>query len=73
MTKRLEELIEQRRHDTSTKKKTPNDEETKKRLRLIDSLAKEMPDDSEAYLDFNLDEDGFYIDKYRSMLNSWAY
>ena len=35
---------------------------------LLSNLANEIPDDDEAYLDFNLDEDTFFINKYYSLL-----
>ena len=38
-------------------------EKTKNAQELLSNIAKEMPDDDEAYLDFNLDEDAFFINK----------
>jgi len=35
---------------------------------LLNNLANEIPDDDEAYLDLNLDEDTFFINKYYSLL-----
>lgn len=37
---------------------------------LMENLAGEIPDDDEAYLDLNTDEDEFYINKYYSLLDS---
>jgi hypothetical protein len=45
-----------------------NLEKTKNAQELLSNIAKEMPDDDEAYLDFNLDEDAFFINKYYSLL-----
>lgn len=38
--------------------------------KLVDDLKKEIADDDEAYLDFNLDDDTLFINKYLSLLNS---
>ena len=38
--------------------------------KLMSTLAEEMPEDDEAYLDFNTDEDLFFINKYYSLLES---
>jgi len=45
-----------------------NLEKTKNAQELLSNIAKEMPDDDEAYLDLNLDEDAFFINKYYSLL-----
>ncbi len=37
--------------------------------RLLNKIAKDMPEDDEAYLDFNMEEDAFYINKYYSLLD----
>ena len=44
-------------------------EKTKNAQELIANLASEMPKDEDAYLDFNLDEDSFFINKYYSLLD----
>lgn len=36
---------------------------------LINKISTEMPDDDEAYLDLNTDEDAFFINKYYSLLD----
>ena len=35
---------------------------------LLNSITKDIPDDDEAYLDLNLEEDAFYINKYYSLI-----
>ena len=36
--------------------------------KLLDNLAVKMPEDDEAYLDLNMDEDVIFIEKYYSLL-----
>lgn len=36
--------------------------------KLLKNIANDMSDDDEAYLDLNLEEDAFYINKYYSLL-----
>ena len=44
-------------------------EKAYKANRLLNTIAKDMPEDDEAYLDLNIDEDAFYINKYYSLLD----
>ena len=44
-------------------------EKAYKANRLLNKIAKDMPEDDEAYLDFNMEEDAFYINKYYSLLD----
>ena len=55
-------LLAEQLHENITKTKNAQD--------LLDNLAKEMPDDDEAYLDLNVDEDALFINKYYSLLDS---
>lgn len=36
---------------------------------LLSKISSEIPEDDEAYLDLNTDEDAFYINKYYSLLD----
>ena len=36
---------------------------------LLNKIAKDIPEDDEAYLDLNMDEDAIYINKYYSLLD----
>jgi len=36
---------------------------------LLNKIAKDMPEDDEAYLDLNIEEDALYINKYYSLLD----
>ena len=38
---------------------------------LLDEIAGEMPEDDEAYLDLNTEEDAFFLNKYYSLLDSF--
>lgn len=59
---------------TASTSKATNDEKVdnfKRKIEakaLLDDLAKDMPEDGEEYLDFNLDDDLLYINKYYSLL-----
>ena len=46
-------------------------EKQKNAQTLLDEIAGEMPEDDEAYLDLNTEEDAFYINKYYSLLDSF--
>ena len=44
-------------------------QKTQQAQELLSKISAEMPDDDEAYLDLNTDEDAFYINKYYSLLD----
>jgi hypothetical protein len=44
-------------------------EKTQRAQDLLHGLVQEMPDDDENYLDFDLEQDDFYINKYNSLLD----
>ena len=63
----------------STSKKTPESlekaleklEKQKNAQTLLDEIAGEMPEDDEAYLDLNTEEDTFFLNQYYSLLDSF--
>lgn len=44
-------------------------EKSENARKIIKNLKNEISQDDEAYLDFNLDDDAFFINKYYSLLN----
>ena len=44
-------------------------EKSENARKIIKNLKNEITQDDEAYLDFNLDDDAFFINKYYSLLN----
>lgn len=46
------------------------EEKTLEAQKLLKKISAEMPADDEEYLDLNIDEDAFYINKYYSLLDN---
>lgn len=66
---KLQNVIEKKSGERPCSSKEDS-EKTLNAQKIISNLAQEMPDDDEAYLDFNIEEDAFYINKYFSLLES---
>jgi hypothetical protein len=54
--------------NTLDRDKQTKAEKAHKANQLLNNIVKDMPDDDEAYLDLNMEEDSFYINKYYSLL-----
>ena len=69
LEQKLNELI--RKQTERNLNMSPHElEKAENARKLVENLKKEISDDDEAYLDFNLDDDSFFINKYYSLLNS---
>lgn len=67
MEEKLKEIIDKNRDELNV---TPEEiEKAENAQKFIDSIKKDINEDDEAYLDLNLEEDAFYINKYYSLLN----
>jgi hypothetical protein len=70
MKEKLKKLINENK-DAESEERPGTSKDLEKCLNaneLLNNLANEIPDDDEAYLDFDLDEDTFFINKYYSLL-----